>query len=164
MDVSAAGGKIGDITAKIIIFDKKVKDTYNKYAKRINELIDDLEDTLNRLIQATESTIKIIEMKLEKTIKRINDAIDGLMKKINKFIKDLEKWCNDTIDKIKISFIRSVSAKLGIELAKDAAALMSDIIPTPKIEIPKISIDLRLPNLSDLIKFEEVKLKKLPLL
>ena len=65
MDVSAAGGKIGDITAKIIIFDKKVKDTYNKYAKRINELIDDLEDTLNRLIQATESTIKIIEMKDE---------------------------------------------------------------------------------------------------
>lgn len=172
MDVGAATIKITDITLTVNEYYTKIKTVYNNIAKKINGYIDELDKLIDKLTNATTQAIAWIEMQINKVIKKILDALSFVQAKIDSIIKQVEAWYDKTITKIKISVIKSAMAKIGVSLSNSEAESLSSIIPHPDIKtlIPKINIELEIPDIAGMIETSEIDidiekyLKKLPLL
>jgi DNA anti-recombination protein RmuC len=166
MDVSASTNKISGITNKTDEYNKNLIKTYNTSAKKINEYIDELETLLNEFNTNGTNSIIWIEIKIQKLVKKIYDAINALTNKINNITKQIEEWYINSIKQSKKSVIKSSMAKMGKNCNSTTAESMSDTIPTPEISslLPKIKINMVLPEVTDAESIKSIELKKLPIL
>ena len=160
MDFSEVSIKIADITVKVAAFIDKINAIKIKYVTKINKLLEDLENTINSI--ATKS-LQWIEIHVNKILKKIEDTVKSLLAKIDSIIKQLTEWYNKTMINIKRSVIKSVSAKLGIEMSDAVADGLAEAIPHPAIEsfLPEIQLDIELPDLSNLAEIGQVSIPRL---
>jgi hypothetical protein len=168
MDFSAATDRIAAIVVTVYKFKKKIESIYNKFANKINGYIDELEKVLEKLVELGVKAIAWIEMQIYKILKKITDALDAVKQAINNVLQQVKDWYNDTVNRFKVSIIKSVMAKLGIACSDEQAESMTGMIPHPAVDglLPEIKIELPLPNVTD-VRFLEnykIELKKLPIL
>lgn len=154
--------KIEEILKTIDTYKGKIEEIRVTYIDNINEKLEKLEEVLNSA--STRSQVWI-EMQVKKITKSIQDIIDSMMKRIKEVVDDLQEWANTAFDNVSASLIMSSMSKLGIELSRDAALSMSDMIPIklPSFDslIPKIELDLQIPDLSSLTSMGTISLPRL---
>jgi hypothetical protein len=158
MDFTNATYKIADISLKVTGFIDKLNVIKDKYVKKINRYLADLENVINSI--ATRA-MQWVETQVEKIMKKIQDLIDGLMSKINELIKQFEEWYEKQMLNIKICVVKSVASKLGQHLDTDQAKSVSSVIPHPPLQVPSIEIELEIPDLSDLANIGQVSIPRL---
>ena len=160
MDLSAATIKISNTVVTVYQYIENINTIKNKYINKINGYLEDIENTINSALTKSQEWI---EMKIKKITKKIYDCIDALLKKINDIINQLRTWYDIQINTIKSNVIMAVFAKLGQDCDKDTAMLFADLIPHPELDsmLPKINIDLELPDVSSLLNIGTVRLPRL---
>lgn len=154
--------KIEEILKTIDTYKSKIEDIRVTYIDKINEKLEKLEEVLNSA--STRSQVWI-EMQVKKITKSIQDTIDSMMKKIKEVVNNLQEWANTAFDNVSASLIISSMSKLGVELTRDAALSMTDMIPLklPSFDslIPKIELELQIPDLSSLTSMGTISLPRL---
>jgi hypothetical protein len=169
MDTSNAITKIANIVIKVNEFIDTMKDTYDKYAIKINGYIDKLEEIINTAIDKINNGAQGIEdwirPKLKNAIKKVQDALDNLKKKIDDIIDGIKTWYDNIITKIKVSVIKAVAAKMGMELPDEAVMALADAIPHPDITsfIPEFNLEIPIPEIY-LGRINKMEFKRLPIL
>lgn len=169
MDTSNAITKIADIVIKVNEFIDTMKDTYDKYAIKINGYIDKLEEIINTAIDKINNGAQGIEdwirPKLNNAIKKVQDALDNLKKKIDDIIDGIKTWYDNIITNIKVSVIKVVAAKMGMELPDEAVMALVDAIPHPDITsfIPEFNLEIPIPEIY-LGRVNKMEFKRLPIL
>lgn len=145
MDLS----KVLELAEQANDFIEKMRDISNKYIKKINGYLEEIETLINN---AATHSAQYINTKLEVIYKKIDGILEAFKEKINGLIEQLNTWYDEQMTKIKISLVKAMQAKLGLELPDSAAKGLADAIPHPalvipefKIEVPEISLD---PNVS----------------
>lgn len=154
--------KIEEILNTIDTYKGKIDEIKVTYIDKINKKLEKLEEVLN---SAASKSQVWIEMQVKKITKSIQDIIDSMMKKIKKVVDSLQEWANTAFDNVSASLIMSSMSKLGVELTRDAALSMTDMIPLklPSLDslIPKIELELQLPDLSSLTSVGTITLPRL---
>lgn len=169
--------KVAEIILKILEFIDKLKRMVTRFIKKINSYIDSLETFINKGIEKINSGLvnaqKWLEMKIDPIIKKINDAFDRLNKKIKEIIDGLKAWFDKIFNNIKTSIIRACLAKIGQDAGSPIGLAMLiglvTAIPTPDITqyIPKIGLEINLPNFGEIFNLgqvQKVSIPKLPLI
>lgn len=155
-------GKIEEILNTIDTYKGKIEEIKVTYIDKINKKLEKLEEVLNSV--STRSQVWI-EMQVKKITKSIQDIIDSMMKKIKKVVNSLHEWANTAFDNLSASLIMSSMSKIGVDLTRDAALSMTDMIPLklPPLDslIPKIELELQLPELSSLASMGTITLPRL---
>lgn len=159
-DFSNAASKIADVVIKVNEFIEKLNKLIDKYVDKINDYIEELENTINNNI---DKGTKWLEIKSKPILKKIQDSLSSLQQKLDNMIKNLKDWYDTQINSIKTSVIKSSFAKLGVELNNDEVKILADEIPHPDIEtlIPKINLEIELPEISTLAKNTQITLPRL---
>ena len=154
--------KIEEILNTIDTYKGKIEKIRVTYIDKINKKLEKLEEILNSAL--TRSQVWI-EMQVKKITKSIQDTIDSMMKKIKAVVDSLQEWANTAFDNVSASLIMSSMSKLGVELSRDAALSMIDMIPLklPSFDslIPKIELELQIPDLSSLTGMGTISLPRL---
>ena len=160
MDFSASADKIQEISSKVNEYVDKIEEIKNKYVKKINDFLEELETTINSIVT---KGLQWVEIHVKKILKEINDVLANLHAKINNIINQLKEWYNIQINNIKRAFVKSICAKLGVECDNKTAELLTETIPHPSIDslLPKTNLDLQLPDISNLAEIGQVTIPRL---
>lgn len=166
MDTSDTDKKIGDISKNTTKYQDKRKETYNKYAIKINGYIDSLETVINKAITSGSSANAWTEIQINKILKNIEDTLNSMTKSINSITEQARNWYDDAMNKMKATSIKSNYAKMGKECSDEMAQEMAKNIPHPSIDsiLPEIHIDFNIPENTEVEEWKQIELKKIPLL
>lgn len=167
MDIVAATVKIADIVLTINEYKAKIEETYNGYATKINNYIDEFERIVNKWVASGNKAIQWLEMQIKKVFKKITDIIDAATAKINPIFKQIVAWYEKVVKKVKLSVIKNYFAKMGQSISDEAVEPLTSIIPHPSIEslLPTVSFEIQIPDVAANIDYiQEIELKKLPLI
>lgn len=166
MDVSGSTTKLSNISSKINDYKEKISSVYNKYAIVINKYIDEFYEVVNKLKEKCTTAVNWTKMQIKKILKKISDAVKTLKQKISDLMSQITEWYNKTVNSFKISAIKSVKSKMGESCDDKAAEALTSILPSPSVDalLPKINIDLEVPENVDLETAGDLELKKLPML
>ena len=163
MDVSKSAEKIDTTVSKVIEYHDRIIFIRDKYVRKINKKLDELENMINDAIRYANSGSKWLNIKIKKILKDIQDILDKCIERIKEIISQIKEWYNKTMTDIKVSIITAVFAKLGQNISRDQAMPLADAIPHPDIEslLPSINIELNLPDLMNLGEIKEVKIPRI---
>ena len=172
MDVLELVEKVKAIKADVEARIEVIKSKYNNFAQRINDLIDKLENIINSVIDEINAGIagalNWAQDKLTQLVYKINRVLDNMEQYIDKKLMELQTWLDDLLNRIKITFVQSALAKLGVELTKEEAQPIADAIPLdiPTIDSSIFNFELPLPDLVTMfnMRLEGKELPRMPLL
>lgn len=172
MDVLELVEKVKVIKADVESRIEVIKHKYNNFAQRVNDLIDKLENIINSVIDEINAGIagalNWAQAKLTQLVYKINRVLDNMKEYIDKKLTELQTWLDDTLNRIKITFVQSALAKLGVEITKEEAQPIADAIPldVPTIDSSIFNFELPLPDLATMLnmRLEGKELPRMPLL
>lgn len=160
MDFGEATVKIATIVSTVDEYVEKIYEIRERYIKKINGYLDDLEHTINNAVSRSQ---KWADMQVKKFTKRIQDALSSLTKTIQDIINQLKAWYETTVSKMKISILKAAFIKINQPLSDEEAALMESVIPHPSIEslLPDFSLQLEIPDSMQLMSAGPIELPRL---
>lgn len=160
MDFSEASARITNITSQISDHKEKLEVTKDKYVIKINKLLNELEHIVNF---ATTKSPQYVEIQVNKKLKKIDDTIKSMNTKLNEIVNQSTIWYNTAIINIKRNTIKSVGAKMGIDVTNEMSDALAESIPHPTIEplLPEIKLNIELPDLSNLSEIGQISIPRL---
>jgi FtsZ-binding cell division protein ZapB len=160
MSVAKAIDKIDKVITVINEYKNKIEALMNKYIKKINKLIEDLETTVNNI---KNKGIAWAQPRIQRLNKKIQKYLDALNSKIQRIISQITIWYNTTINNIKTAVVKGILTKVGIDATPAAIDAIAATIPHPSIDsiisIPEI--EFQLPDLSN-IQSSDIKIPRIP--